>query len=66
MMPGMNGPDLSRHIGELRVNVPVLFVSGFAADSVPVSHEAPAEHFLQKPFDLSELLQRVRHLLDAA
>jgi DNA-binding response OmpR family regulator len=45
----------------------VLFISGYTDDAV-LRHGviAPGSGFLQKPFALEDLLQRVRILLDSA
>jgi two-component system, cell cycle sensor histidine kinase and response regulator CckA len=66
MTPGMTGPELGRRLVELQLRIPVLFVSGSAPDSPGSDEPASSGLFLKKPFELSELLLRVRSLLDAA
>ena len=66
MMPEVDGLELTRRFRKLHPKTPVLMVSG----SLPMLHarsEADLDHFdfLAKPFQLNELLQKVRKLLDA-
>lgn len=66
VMPGMSGRDMVDRIREGWPGLPVLFISGYAGDTVldpVVSGERVA--FLAKPFTLDELLDRVRSMLDA-
>jgi signal transduction histidine kinase/ActR/RegA family two-component response regulator len=65
VMPIMSGPDLSKHIALLRPNMRFLFMSGYTDRAV--THHGilgPDEPFLQKPFTVEALLQRVREVLD--
>lgn len=65
VMPGRSGVALAQRMVELRPDVPVLFVSGFAEDPVlhRAGHRAP---FLPKPFSPEALLGAVRDALDGA
>ncbi len=66
VMPRMGGGDLAQRLTGLRPGLRVLFISGYPDDAV-VRHGV-LEHgtqLLQKPFALSELLRRVREVLDA-
>jgi two-component system cell cycle sensor histidine kinase/response regulator CckA len=67
VMPGMSGRELAEHMAALRPEMKVLFISGYTDDAV-LRHGviAPGSGFLQKPFALEDLLQRVRILLDSA
>ena len=66
-MPGMSGGELARNAQALNPKIKVLYMSGYA-DSVIVHHGVteggPA--FLEKPFTLKQLAQKVRELLDEA
>ena len=65
VMPDMNGWELHQWISLLNPGIKTLFVSGYPANTLP-QQEAPGSDraFLQKPFSRSELLARVRQLLD--
>jgi two-component system, cell cycle sensor histidine kinase and response regulator CckA len=64
-LPGLDGPALAARIAERRPGLPVLFVSGYASDTMiegGLINEDAA--FLAKPFTADELGRRVRQLLD--
>jgi PAS domain S-box-containing protein len=65
VMPGMSGRELAQRVTAARPDTKVLFVSGYTDDAV-LRHgvTTPGMAFLQKPFALEDLLQRVRALLD--
>ena len=67
VMPGMSGRELAQHVTSARPDTKVLFISGYTDDAV-LRHGVtdPGTAFLQKPFALEDLLQRVRALLDPA
>jgi two-component system, cell cycle sensor histidine kinase and response regulator CckA len=63
-MPGMNGPALAKRLRELRPQTRVLYMSGYAEDAA--LRDETGNHgdaFLQKPFTLDALAQKVRALL---
>jgi PAS domain S-box-containing protein len=64
VMPQMNGPELAAHLAKTHPQLPVLFMSGYADDSVltrdMVSHAA----VISKPFLPRELARKVRQVLD--
>jgi CheY-like chemotaxis protein len=59
-LPEMDGTELGRRLADLHVPAKVLFVTGY--DATATADEQP---MLQKPFTRSDLLKRVRGLLDA-
>ena len=67
MMPEVDGLELTRRFLAVHPHTPVLMVSG----SLPLLHARNQEEldrfeFLAKPFQFTELLQKVRTLLDVA
>lgn len=65
LMPGMSGPELSGRIADLDLSVKVLFMSGFAPESLPPQASGVnAESLLQKPFSPAALIGRVQTLLE--
>jgi signal transduction histidine kinase/CheY-like chemotaxis protein len=65
VMPGMSGRELVTRLRAARPSLPVVFVSGYAAegDPTPAAGEGTTE-FLAKPFTADQLLARVRSALD--
>jgi CheY-like chemotaxis protein len=65
VMPGMSGADLARALVRVRPAVRVLYASGYS-DAVVGQHgvSEPAGNFIQKPFTSSQLLRRMRDILD--
>jgi signal transduction histidine kinase/ActR/RegA family two-component response regulator len=66
VMPGLNGFELAAILRSVRRELKVLLVSGNRSDAALVRGVADgATQFLQKPFSLDTLLQRVRAALAA-
>jgi len=64
MMPGANGFEVARSIRESGRDVPILMVTARADTPSKVRGlDAGADDYLVKPFDMAELLARVRALL---
>jgi two-component system, cell cycle sensor histidine kinase and response regulator CckA len=65
VMPHMSGGELARELETLRPETRVLFVSGYAGQTV-VDHKVVdvETNFLQKPFTLKQLAGKVRTVLD--
>lgn len=57
-MPRVDGWQLGRLMRERWPRLPMLYISGY-----DLEQNAPRAAFLRKPFDPSELLRRVAHLL---
>jgi two-component system cell cycle sensor histidine kinase/response regulator CckA len=61
VMPGMDGPSWVRRALEQRPNVRVVFMSGYAEDSLSEDQSRiPNSVFLPKPFSLNELTTTVQ------
>ncbi len=64
LMPGMNGRQLAETLLVIRPSLRVLYMSGFAAAVLTANGElAESTAFLEKPFSVTELAERVRALL---
>jgi two-component system, cell cycle sensor histidine kinase and response regulator CckA len=65
VMPHMSGGELARELELLRPQTRVLFVSGYAGQTVLDHKVVDVENnFLQKPFTLKQLASKVRTVLD--
>ena len=63
-MPGMNGPALAKQLIGQRPETKVLYMSGYAEDTSLLEEARDrGEAFLQKPFGLDTLAERLRELL---
>ena len=63
-MPGMSGLDFQRELAELRIHLPIIFISAHA--DVPMSvraMKAGASDFLTKPFRDQDLLDAIHEAL---
>ncbi len=65
IMPGMNGRQLIEQVREIRAELKVLFMSGYTDDAF-IKHEILKKEvaFIHKPFSPTQLLQKIRDLLD--
>ena len=64
VMPGMNGRDLARTLGDLRPGLRVLFMSGYTNDVIATLGRLDGElPFLRKPFSRDELAAKIREVL---
>ncbi|HEU5170017.1 MAG TPA: response regulator [Gemmatimonadales bacterium] len=65
-LPGLSGRELAAQLSIHRPAIKVLYISGTTDDAI-ARHLvlAPGTEFLQKPFPLAQLLQKVRKVLDA-
>jgi PAS domain S-box-containing protein len=65
VMPGLNGRELRERVAELKPGLSCLFISGYTADVI--AHQGVIQEgieFLQKPFTMAALTQKVREVLD--
>jgi CheY-like chemotaxis protein len=66
VMPEMGGREMVEKLAEIRPGIKVLYVSGYTDDpQVYAAHIAQGSAFLQKPFTLGALLDKVREVLEA-
>jgi PAS domain S-box-containing protein len=65
VMPGMNGKDLRDKLDTIKTGFKCIFMSGYTANVI-VHHGVLDEgiHFLQKPFSVKTLAEKVREVLD--
>ena len=66
VMPPMNGRELADQMRALRSGIKVLFMSAYSTEIVEDYgvRLAPGEPFLVKPFIISDLVSKVRAVLD--
>jgi DNA-binding NtrC family response regulator len=65
MMPEMNGVDLYTLLKARRPDMKALFMSGYAEDVVVRQGVIPeGTEFIQKPFNMEDLANRVRQVID--
>jgi signal transduction histidine kinase/ActR/RegA family two-component response regulator len=67
VMPEMNGQDLARRLSALYPDIRLLFMSGYTADVI-VHHGGldKGVAFIQKPFSMADLTEKLRKILDTA
>jgi PAS domain S-box-containing protein len=67
IMPGMNGRELAQRVSEIRPNVKVLYMSGYTENVIGHNGTLDAGvRLLQKPFNLRDLKDKVREVLDTS
>ena len=64
-MPELSGYDLIARVHELRPELPVVLVSGFAPDEDQKQRQLNISGFLNKPFEKDELAELLERLLNA-
>ena len=65
VMPGMNGAELSQKLHDVRPEMRVLFMSGYASSSdIPAEVQANGQELLTKPFEPEVLAAAARRILD--
>ena len=63
-IPGLSGPELQKHLGELGSTLPIVFLTGYADIQTTVkTMKAGAEDFLTKPVPSGLLLQAIERAI---
>lgn len=63
-LPGLSGPSLCASLYQQAGKAPILLISAMAnAEQVQASMLAGAREYLRKPFELTQLLERIEALL---
>ena len=66
MMPAMGGPELARRLWAKFPDLKIIFLSGYAPDSMSAESAVPAGAVLiEKPFAIEKLATKVREVLDS-
>jgi nitrogen-specific signal transduction histidine kinase/CheY-like chemotaxis protein len=65
-LPKMQGYELARRITALRPQIKCIFMSGYSSDILCCRQEMDNGdiHFLQKPFRIESMIEKIRELLD--
>lgn len=63
VMPQMDGPTLARHVRQVRPDMRVIFISGYAEDRLGEIDGVEVAHFLPKPFSLKQLASKVKEVI---
>ncbi|MDR3554953.1 MAG: PAS domain S-box protein [Syntrophobacteraceae bacterium] len=65
VMPEMNGKEVGKRLAEMKPGLKTIFMSGYTADVI-ANHGILDEsiNFLQKPFSVQTMLEKVRAVLD--
>jgi excisionase family DNA binding protein len=66
MMPGIDGFQVMRYLEQYNVTVPVIAFSALGPRVSDKAHELGAVDFISKPFELRDLILRIRSALEAA
>jgi len=66
IMPGMAGDELVEHMRLRRPDLKVVFVSGYASESIPKIVTNSKTLFLQKPFPVQELIRKVYEMITSS
>lgn len=64
VMPEMDGIELAQKAGDIRPDLRVMFITGFAAVTLKAGKAVPQARVLSKPFHLRDLVLEVDRLFD--
>ncbi|MBB3035234.1 hybrid sensor histidine kinase/response regulator [Alteriqipengyuania lutimaris] len=59
VMPGMDGPAMARAIRKIRPEIPILFMSGYAEETLRNEISIENMHFIAKPFSVEQISRKV-------
>ena len=62
-LPGIDGPETLTQLRQIRPGLPVIVFSGYAQQDDVASIIQEGVSFLSKPFDVDDLLERIRSAL---
>jgi len=62
-LPGRSGPELAREFRQTSPGIPVIFMSGYSANSIDMRELDNPRAFLQKPFPVQTLVERIHEIL---
>ena len=65
VMPGMDGPAMARAIRKLKPEIPILFMSGYAEETLRNEISIDNMHFIAKPFSVEQISRKVGEVLGA-
>ena len=64
-LPGVNGLDFQRQLGDAGIQIPIIFITGHGDIPMTVrAMKSGAVEFLTKPFQDQDLLEAIRQALD--
>jgi two-component system cell cycle sensor histidine kinase/response regulator CckA len=65
-LPGRSGPELAREFRQTSPGIPIIFMSGYSANSIDPRDLDTPRAFLQKPFPVQTLVERIHEMLNWA
>ncbi len=65
VMPGMRGYEVAKRVSASRPEIRILFMSGYAEETLAGRPALPEHTLIEKPFAVDSLTRRVREALDA-
>lgn len=60
LMPGMTGIEMASQLSQARPQMKVVLMSGYDSEALTME---PDWHFIQKPFSVSEIQERIGNIL---
>jgi two-component system cell cycle sensor histidine kinase/response regulator CckA len=65
-LPARSGPELAREFRQTSPGIPIIFMSGYSANSIDPRDLDTPRAFLQKPFPVQTLVERIHEMLNWA